>query len=125
MSSIIPIPGGSSDASRPPSRTTTTPRTSTPTARRPSILKPTSDHRLNSNGNDDTSTKSLAKKRSHDSFAVEEDLLKPPIVVKVGTLFSPFPMSFSMYRFHTLPVTKLDYSRTLRISQSNLEAFNP
>lgn len=84
MSSRTLVPGGSSDASRPPSRTTAT------TSRRPSILTTASDHRLNTDGNSEASIRPLGKKRSHDAFAVEEDLLKPPIIVK------PHPQNLSV-----------------------------
>ncbi|RYP18876.1 hypothetical protein DL765_003664 [Monosporascus sp. GIB2] len=76
MSSRISLFGGSSDASRPPSRATiATPYTS----RRPSLLKPTSDHRLNADGNHGIAIEPQSKKRSHDAYAME-DLLRPPIV---------------------------------------------
>ncbi|RYO98531.1 hypothetical protein DL764_007066 [Monosporascus ibericus] len=61
MSSRISVLGGSSDASRPPSRATTaTPSTS----RRPSLLKPTSGHRLKADGNHGIAIEPRIKPRS-------------------------------------------------------------
>ncbi|RYP74257.1 hypothetical protein DL770_007638 [Monosporascus sp. CRB-9-2] len=78
MSSRISVFGGSSDASRPPSRATiATPYTS----RRPSLLKPTSDRRLNADGNPGIAIEPRSKKRSHDDAYAMEDLLRPPIVL--------------------------------------------
>ncbi|RYO77545.1 hypothetical protein DL762_009188 [Monosporascus cannonballus] len=103
MSSRISVFGGSSDASRPISRATI----ATPFAsRRPSLLKPTPDHRLSADGNHGIAIEPQSKRRSHDAYAME-DLLRTPIVLSFLDLHSPYG-SFESSQYFESKIKILD-----------------